>query len=265
MATCFLYGNGSGGGNNLNFSVKVYTTEEALLADAPKENTIGVVTDTAVPKWGFYAAAPGAPAEGEIFFTVATESAGSFNALKKNALTVYPALCQQYISATWARKTAYIYKDGVWVQFSSDWGGTLYDSGDEYVDITGGWESYKHTSNVSGAGTVTKGDTYIKLSCTNASVAVSPVNKIDFTDYSELHVNVNQSGMGSIDWAFMVFISDAKNTSTNDNSIASFNMRPAQEYTFDISGVTGEHYISIGLVIAGGTTYWGMFNKVWLK
>ena len=40
----------AGGGSHLNFSVKTYASEEALLAAAPKENTIGVVTDTAMPK-----------------------------------------------------------------------------------------------------------------------------------------------------------------------------------------------------------------------
>ena len=68
----------AGGGSNLNFSVKTYATEETLLADAPKENTIGVVTYTAVPKWGFYAAKPETPAEGELCFPIGTESSYAF-------------------------------------------------------------------------------------------------------------------------------------------------------------------------------------------
>ena len=266
MGTAFLYGIGGGGGSNLNFSVKTYATEETLLADAPKENTIGVVTDTAVPKWGFYAAAPGAPAEGEIFFTVATESAGSFNALKKNALTVYPTLCQQYISATWARKTAYIYKDGVWVQFSSDWDGTLYDSGDEYEYITGGWASQKFYTNVSGTGTMSKDATCITLTAQNkSSISAYTVNKIDLTDYSTLYVRIislNKTGS----WRFQARIIDGLSPSDYDSYIGYVDIGSgAGTYSIDVSGITGEHYISVDEWCSDSFSYVMKFDKVWLE
>lgn len=46
MGKAFLYG--SGGGSALNFSLKAYSTVAALLADTPAENTIGIVTTTAI-------------------------------------------------------------------------------------------------------------------------------------------------------------------------------------------------------------------------
>lgn len=56
MGLCFLYGNG---GQGLNFAVKGYASAEALQADAPRENTIGVVTGEAIPGYAFAATQPG--------------------------------------------------------------------------------------------------------------------------------------------------------------------------------------------------------------
>ena len=256
----------AGGGSNLNFSVKVYTTEETLLSAAPKENTIGVVTDTAVPKWGFYAAKPETPAEGELCFPIGTESSYAFNALKKNALTVYPMNCQQYISGVWARKTAYIYKDGVWVQFSSDWDGTLYDSGDEYEYITGGWASQKFATNVSGTGTMSKDDTCITLTAQNsASISAYTVNKIDLTDYSTLYVRIislNKTGS----WRFQARIIDGLSASDYESYIGYVDIGSgAGTYSIDISKITGEHYISVDEWCADSFSYVMKFDKVWLE
>lgn len=56
MGMCFLYGNG---GVSLNFAVKKYASRDALLADAPKENTIGIVSDTQIKSHAFSATQPG--------------------------------------------------------------------------------------------------------------------------------------------------------------------------------------------------------------
>ena len=237
-------GNIGGGSGGLNFKVVAYATEEALLAAAPKENTIGVVTDTAVPKWGFYAAAPEAPAEGEIFFAVATESAGSFNALKKNALTVYPTLCQQSVSGEWVRKAAYIYKDGAWVQFSTLWNGELFEKGNVHADITGGW-AYTNKSNSEVIMANTDTDTIIE--CTNTSCDSSArkfysLGTFDFTEWNTLTAvmdycatvesvkfgvsTVKAAYEGSGIWAKIIY---PKATGT---------------YNIDISTLSGSYYIS---------------------
>lgn len=57
LGTAFLYGNGSG--NDLNFQVKTYASEDALLAATPSENTFGIVTTKIIPGWSFSAMQPG--------------------------------------------------------------------------------------------------------------------------------------------------------------------------------------------------------------
>lgn len=245
MGTAFLYGNGGGGGSDLNFSVKTYASEEALLAAAPKENTIGVVTDTAVPKWGFYAAAPEAPAEGEIFFTVATESAGSFNALKKNALTVYPTLCQQSVSGELVRKAAYIYKDGAWVQFSTLWNGELFEKGNVHADITGGWAyTNKSDSEVIMANT----DTDTIIECTNASGDSSnrkfySLGKFDFTEWNTLTFVMDYYKTGeSVRYGVTTVKAPIVESSSNWPIIRY--TQATGTYNIDISTLSGSYYIS---------------------
>lgn len=253
-------GNIGGSSGGLNFKVVAYATEGALLAAAPKENTIGVVTETAVPKWGFYASEPEAPAEGEIFLTVATESAGSFNALKKNTLTVYPTLCQQYVSGEWVRKAAYIYKGGAWVQFSTLWNGELFEQGNVHADIIGGW-AYTNKSNSEVIMANTDTDTIIE--CTNASGDSSTrkfysLGTFDFTEWNTLtavmdHCVFNENirfGVstikaaveGSGSWPKIIYL---KATGT---------------YNIDVSTLSGSYYISS---YAYGSKY--RFSKIYVS
>lgn len=192
MGTAFLYGNGGGSGGSLNFSVKTYTTEEALLAAAPRENTVGVVTNTAVPKWGFSASEPSAPEEGEIWFSLGTESDAAFNALKKNILSVYPKRCRQYLSGAWTNVSAYIYKSGVWVQFSKEWDGTLYANGNQYTAITGGWVG-GHCDDRYQTGTQTltynSDGTVSWKNVNNGTWGMITANTIDLSEYKYLYVH----------------------------------------------------------------------------
>ena len=234
----------AGGGSHLNFSVKTYASEEALLADAPKENTIGVVTDTAVPKWGFYASEPEVPAEGEIFFTVATESAGSFNALKKNALTVYPTLCQQYVSGEWVRKIAYICKSGAWVQFSTLWNGELFEQGNVHADITGGW-AYTNKSNSEVI--MTNADTDTIIECTNASSDSSTrkfysLGTFDFTEWNTLTAVMDYYATGE---SVKFGVSTVKAPYEGSGIWAKIIYPNATvTYNIDISTLSGSYYIS---------------------
>lgn len=252
-------GNIGGGSGGLNFKIVAYTTEEALLADAPKENTIGVVTDTAVPKWGFYASEPEAPAEGEIFFTVATESAGFFNALKKNALTVYPTLCQQYISGEWARKIAYIYKSGAWVQFSTLWNGELFEQGNVHADITGGW-AYTNKSNSEVIMANTDTDTIIE--CNSGSEAATrkfySLGTFDFTEWNTLTAVMDYYETGeSVKFGVSTVKASVEGTGIWAKLIY---LNATGTYNIDVSTLSGSYYISS---YAYGIKY--RFSKIYVS
>lgn len=119
-----IYGFG-GGGAALNFDVKQYTTESQLSAAKPKENTIGVITTTAITNWHFAAEQPGNMVNGDVWFHTGTSSTVAFNALKKNNVTVYPLGLKQYVNGALVDVSGKIYQAGIWKDFET----VLYDSG----------------------------------------------------------------------------------------------------------------------------------------
>lgn len=132
MAKGFKHG---AGGSPLNFKVVAYATEELLKADTPKENTIGIITDVKVTGCYFQTKQPEAMAEGEVWISTDKTTRVKFNALKKNVIEVHPSYAKQSIDGKLVDKTAKIYSDGKWVE----WIAYLYNKGELFTDITGGW------------------------------------------------------------------------------------------------------------------------------
>lgn len=119
------------GGTSLNFKVIGSTTEPAN----PKENMIWVNTDQKISGWNFSPIQPENMTEGEVWFSVGASSAVEFNALKKNGILIRPNYAKQYVSGALVDKEAKIYQNGEW----ADWIAYLYNKGDEFTSITGGW------------------------------------------------------------------------------------------------------------------------------
>lgn len=130
MGTCFLYGNG-GDGNERNIFVKAYASKNALLEDAPKSNTIGVVTSVNIYAMAIQPSVPG-NTEGNVWVkdnatawqkpviqTIASKSS------PKIYVPVFPSECSQYVSGKWVKKAAYLYQSGEWTQFSEEFKATI--------------------------------------------------------------------------------------------------------------------------------------------
>lgn len=126
--------NMTGGGNPLNFKVVGGTAEPSN----PKENTIWVNTDKEITGWHFATEQPDDMKEGEVWFSTGTYSTTEFNALKKNGIQVYPISAKQYVGGAWVNKVAKSYQGGAWVDLRV----YLYNDGNEFIDITGGWGGY---------------------------------------------------------------------------------------------------------------------------
>lgn len=179
-----------GGGSKLNYKVVGGATQPT----SPSENMIWVNTETAITSHVFSAEQPTSPAEGMAWFKTNSSSSSAFNALKKNALWVYPIGCKQYISGAWVSKTTKIYQGGKW----GDWSTYLINGGDTCDAITGGWETlaigdnadynYKSAPTITNNGdSITikqpKGQWYCGIYHTK--------NKIDLTPYSKITVVVS--------------------------------------------------------------------------
>lgn len=193
---------GAGGVSPLNFKVVGGTSAPG----SPKENTIWVNTATAITSYVFSATQP-TGSEGMVWIKTGVASPAAFNALKKNGIQLYPLIARQYVSGVWVDKTAKSYQGGKLV----DWINYLYNEGNEFKDITGGWI-------VKAQGTITKEAGYLAIKKTSDSAAwISTTSVIDFTDITRIEAdysndaNSSHSGMflqngnppssGGMDWS----------------------------------------------------------------
>lgn len=231
-----MYGFGGGGGAPLNFEV-VGNPQP----DNSKENTLWVNTDVKITSWIFSATEPENPAEGMVWFSVGTSSPVEFNALKKNALQVYPRSAQQYVSGAWVDVTAKIYQNSVWASLDNRFflfkegvglgDGVAVDSPNWNMGLT----VNTNVMNVSKS----KGDT--------SRVFFKP--KFDLTNFKTLHMELRCGDRYSD--SFYMFFGVGNDQPTNSGNGA-FDAQTdgiytvtREFYSLDISAITGEKYIKI--------------------
>ena len=237
---------GGGGGAALNFDVKAYATEEALLAAVPKENTIGVITQTAITSWAFSATEPAEPVAGMVWISTGNSSGVAFNALKKNAIQVYPLSAKQYVDGAWVDVTAYSYQGGEWVGWityiainENDW-----YKRNPYPTVSYSYGTYDFSKNS------LKG----KVTGPNQNVSLVKKEKVDFSAISKVKfvydLDTNLGGSGQI----LAVVSTSDYDASSDSDICTkliFDKATKQTANLDVSGVSGQYYLWIGLVCWG--------------
>ena len=229
---------GVGGAGGLNFQVIGSTTAP----NNPKENTIWIETDTEISSWVLSPVQPEA-VEGLAWISIGGASEYAFNALKKNALMVYPVSVMHYNGTEWKNVDAYIYQKGAWVKFSLAWDGYYFKDGNQYENITGGWssEGYKYYDYSMKSATV--GDTLSTRSSGNYTASmIGTYTSVDLTNVDAITVAVDNV----LDSSFAIMKS--KQLSATDFLI-SLN---AGNQEIDVSGLTGNYYLAIAS--AGGQT-----------
>lgn len=225
-----------GAAKELNFKIKAYETEEAMMSDVPKQNTIGVVTTTPITSWTFSVTEPSNIESGMAWFIVDYESNIEFNALNKNGIQIKPRRTKQFIDGAWTDVTTWIYQNSEW----KEWINRLYlfNNGDACTHVTGGW-----TTGVSGE----------TLSVSGLAIARTE-NKIDFTDYETLYVNLSENNCSASSWQL---ISVTGNASTSGdagretdyaarwiNSPTGWQIVGGMK-TIDVSKLTGSYYVKL--------------------
>lgn len=254
MADCYIQ---RGGGAGLNFKVKAYSSELLLPATAA-ENTIAVITETPITGYAFAPTAPDAPAEGMVWFKTALSGSADFNALRKNKIFVSPQQAMQYVGGSWVGKTAKTYMNGAWV----DWVEYLYNNGNVYTDITGGWAAKGTTYNgygEPGAPSITYGENTLNISQTNApnqaySGFAYMKNAIDLTPYKSIVFTVTMANAGInyliyCVWPYLPVSDSYKNPSWIAYHQA-YNTTDEREIFMDVTGVNQVGYIGIAMWIA---------------
>lgn len=260
MGNGFLYGNG--GSRQLNFKVVGGTSAP----DSPSENTIWVNTDTAITSWVFSAEEPQEAAEGLVWIKTGSSSAVALNALKKNGIKVYPISVMQYVASTtaeWVKRTAKTFIGGAWV----DWwdGSTLYASGDEIEQTTGGWsaQAFKASNDVGSlkAPTVTKNAENMKVELAGYSGGnyycgcLMTNNAVDLTGFTSIKINITALTAS-------VYLRIASAHSDGYTSDAQIKISGTGESALDIGSISGEKYIAIAISQANAAV---TFDKIWLE
>ena len=236
MGTCILYGNaGSGGG--LNFKVVGGTVQPAN----PKENTVWVYTEAEMTGWVFSMEAPENPEEGLVWIKVGTVDTFAFNALRRNGIVICPMYAKQYIGFEWITKTARIYQNGAWAEIITIQ--KLYDNGDTFDAITGGWKNF-------GSGSFGDSWLHVMVGRDYNGVQFWTMKSVDLTGYSKLNAKVT-------DYSRTCYIG-VNNTLPKDRYWNTEGFRNDSDceaistikgngtVTVDISELTGLFYIWIG-------------------
>lgn len=177
-----------------NISTGVELNFEVVCNPQPstaKENTIWVDTDK-INNYYFSATQPENMVDYDVWFSTGRSSTGEFNALKKNGIHVYPISAKQYVSGVWVDVTAKSYQNSEWVE----WISYLYNKGNTYDHITGGWDSSLTISQFNAHNMNRKnaefGEKSIIFDLTNASnFTYIPISSglIDFTDIKTIYID----------------------------------------------------------------------------
>ena len=168
-------------------------------------------------------------------------------------ITVYPISAKQYIGGAWVDVAAKSYQGGAWV----DWIRYLYHAGNEYTDITGGWEKKNKLSTSTATGSMTKNADHVYLkNVQSATVGMVTVNQIDLTPYTQMHCLCSCS-------AEMTFCAAPSFPTASSSYLANgkFNKPNNEVVSVDISGVNTVAKIGVFENNTSGTYVY----KVWLE
>lgn len=215
--------NMTGGGQPLNFKV-VGNPQPA----SPSVNTIWVNTDVQITGWHFASEQPENLEEGNIWFPTSLRSPVSFSATKKNPVMVYPQFAKQYVNGLLVDKTAKTYNGVEWVDW---WDGTLYDFGNEYKSVTGGWTA--ETIGSSSSAIIGTNSLTVSAIYSGQYATITTANVIDLTMFKTLNVNVTYRSSGDSDGTrCQIRVLDYKK-----NVISTTNVASKKNYAVDVTAV----------------------------
>lgn len=242
---------------SLSFDVKAYASESVLPTTAT-ENTVAIITSTAITGYVFTNSTPSNPKEGLVWITVGSGSPGEIDLTEKNNLSIYPMFAKQYVSGAWVQKIAKTFVDGVW----ESWLWThVYNQGDICEALTGGWTTKAIGSdaqyNNPVAPTITYGSKYLQIrqgqdSSWQNGIAHT-VNKIDLTPYSSISAVITSTSQGLAASTGYFILHDSFGTYGENGRVATSDYWQTNTGTFtiDTSNINKAVYVCF-------EAYWGI-------
>lgn len=193
--------------SNLNF--RVYTA--ASLPATGTENDICIISEVPMTNWVMSPDKPsGIPrSDGDVWIQYSV-TGNVFNVLKNSTMLLATISAWQYVNGAWVNAEAKSYQSGEWVDW---WDGSLYDTGNQYTDYTGGW-AVTYDGDASNPKYVKFENGYIDIMDQNVTYSwVETKNKINLTGKSKLKCSVSCVGMYNNSYAgFQLYIANSPRT-----------------------------------------------------
>lgn len=258
-----MIGKTNGGGGRDRFRSKIYGG--TATPSKPKEGDFWIYTGTAISGTELNGFMSGFPTwtmpEGFVYIG----SGGAYNEsswinlinIRNGVHNFCPCCCYQVEGGKWYRKDAKVYRNGVWLQFSTwaaSWDGTLWGPNNQYTDHTGGWGYVSSNENAPYFGE------FIRWSYDNTTIFVYTNRAVDVTKFSRLRYDGQMWGDASFGLSNKTGWLDGSNwvaRITNPVNSTQYNG------SVDISGVSGSFYITAYASAEGGSG--AQFNKIWLE
>lgn len=235
---------GGGGVGGAELKVVGGTTRPAK----PTQNMIWVNTEHEITSYVFSAIQPDAPVAGMVWITIGDSGNIKIpSPVGKDWITVYPLSAKQYISGAWVNKEVKSYQNGEWVAW---WNGELFDNGNQFEAVTGGW-----TVADSADGAVEIGNEIVLKPASGKSSIVINRKTLDLSRYTKLRFNVT-SATDTMAW----FVSkNFSNPTTNYIGMAT--VTGAGVHTADLGGAPDGCYIAF----LTGNNRITKISKIWLE
>lgn len=253
-----MVGGGRAGGS-INDSFNFTVVGGTSFPGSPQENTIFVDTSTNITGWCMGWSLPDSPENGTVFLSEVSLSGVHFNAVKNNGLWLYLSSCMQYINNEWVTKTAYIYQKGAWIPFKT----YLYKNGEEFADITGGW----NITNKSASNSIKNADHILMRDSGNQNRG-SILKSRDLIDVSASTLLCMTMSFTSSDSPTFGLTDKTTNDVDTFSNLANYvayvreacTANTTKTLKVDVSELTGSYYVLYYKALANGS-----ITEIWLE
>lgn len=201
---------------------------------------------------------------------------------KGNIIYFNFGICIQQQGSTWHTVDAFVFHNGSWMQFSTTYNGELFYQGNQFTDVTGGWNPTNARMYPWNEGwgmvapTMEIGTNMVVYQASNVHFGtIFTRNKIDVSKYKALKADVQYDLKGpGFNNGFWLGVSTSNGDQYRD--VASFmaqtvdgNKAHNGVITIDLSNVYGSVYVYIAVVRHSHVSQFGTnpvtFRKIWLE
>lgn len=249
MGRCFLYGSG-GGTRSYKVTGSVSAPENPFYGDIWVQTSVAITQiditseQQVIPVWdgrdGMVQIVAGTQWIDDLY--VDSDHRREYN------LYLYPRACVQRFDGAWHRVTAYIYTlKNRWIQFSSAWNGELFDNGNQYTNITGGWvgaDSYSPN---------------LTATLMSGTITISTARAVDMSGFSTLKFTGSGNGAQSGEY----YSAKCKIFNESGVEVASLDFQNNNTYAMSVAALSGKHYVRFTASGSRGNNL--NISKVWLE